>query len=298
MKQTPPYMVAVGVSGGLDSTCAYLEAVRRYGPKAVGAVYINFGQPYAKKELEALDALGLPFTYIPIPLVEMLGLELSVDNEIIPGRNGVIASVLAPLAREVWIAGTKDDMHGHTSDKSPKAFQYMSISLTEMLARQVVVTSPFDTMSKVAMLSALENADPKMFNDTVRHTVSCYHPTHRRCGDCHPCTQRWLNLWAIGHNTAGEFAVDPMGSEATKALFARYAGAVLKGDYTHYHRWRINLHWTTYLQAVHHREHHPSQFLMPDVVTVLMEFSKKQPTVYDIKAAKEFVPQPEPTPPF
>lgn len=240
--------VAVGVSGGLDSTAAYHLACAIHGASNVFALYIDFGQPYRDKELAALAALAIPHATITVPLLELLGRTVTTTDEIIPGRNLIIATILAPFGEEVWLAGTLDDMHGHTLDKTQGIFDALSATLTQGLGRPVTVKSPWAALRKVDMLRWAQMSGAVQFD----LTVSCYDPVNRRCGNCHPCVQRHLNMTGAGiGDRPSNYVTDPRTSDAAKRLFAKYASALELQDFSHYHRWRIELHWRERRRSLH-----------------------------------------------
>src|ERR1035441_8220811 len=71
------------VTGGLDSTTLYFKLIKRY--PGLKAYYINIGQSYAQKELEALYKLNIDVEIITDK--DFTPLENTGWKHIIPGRN-------------------------------------------------------------------------------------------------------------------------------------------------------------------------------------------------------------------
>ena len=171
-------------SGGLDSLAAYYYLGR---PRTV---YFDYGGGYCKKELTAVKSL------VPDTIIDK-SLELYKDaigpNAYIPYRNLLFALRAAKYGHNIIIAGIKDDV---VADKSPHAFNVMTIAMQQLDTREVTVTSPFWEFTKediVKYLLAIPNGIAKIMQST-----SCYHPTMNFCGKCPSCFRKACAVKAFG----------------------------------------------------------------------------------------------------
>jgi 7-cyano-7-deazaguanine synthase in queuosine biosynthesis len=233
--------LAIGVSGGLDSTAAYYFAQRKFATPAdaIRCVFFDLGQPYADKERRALQGTGIPFEEVSLPLVTFQGSRPTPEAQIIPARNLVIASWLGAVAHTAWVVGTANDMAGHTPDKCPAFYQTASRAITQATGRFVTVATPFASWSKQKIIqwAIREGLDVEIGN-----TVSCYHPTLWRCGACKVCVERYLSFWLAGHETGRQYDEFPPASAACRALRERYRAALAEYDFSRYPRERVRLH--------------------------------------------------------
>jgi 7-cyano-7-deazaguanine synthase len=171
------------VSGGLDSTIAYLL----YGGDSSIPVFIDYGQQYASQELTACRALfGTKIFCITDRI-------LKGDHDIfIPCRNLFLALITLIHFKDeaitnIVLAGLKDD---HVVDKNPQAFEEMSAILSKQSNRNVRISSPFWDKTKGEIVELfLERYDNA--REVLLKTFSCYNPVDGACGGCPACL-RWI----------------------------------------------------------------------------------------------------------
>jgi 7-cyano-7-deazaguanine synthase in queuosine biosynthesis len=226
-------------SGGMDSVIAYYWALHQgYLPEDVMLLNFNIGNNYADKEAKAREEIGLPFTSIDLPIVsEELGNMTTKDQYIIPGRNLVFATIAAGFGERVWIVGVKFEDHPLMFDKNSAFYRTASLACSQAIGATTVVESPFVDWTKTDMIQFMLDQG---LEDKLRPTVSCYHDSLKRCGDCGLCFKRALAMWAAGLDERAEYAQDPFTSDTARSFVRAYRQAERFGDYHHYSRERID----------------------------------------------------------
>jgi len=192
--------VAVLVSGGIDSTVAYVLAVEKFGSSNVTPVYVKCGQPYMEKELEALRKLGIAkvTTFIETLLCEyILDNVPTVDRQEITGRNLLMTFYGAFFGERVWLAALENELYESVPDKEYEFFHMASALYTRVFKgrqRNTVVESPLETMSKSDVVKLAKSFPFSVFAGDIKDTISCYDPRYNvhSCGDCLACFKRWI----------------------------------------------------------------------------------------------------------
>ena len=226
------------LSGGLDSTLAFVMSRTMYDRKSIG-LFVDMGQPYSSKEERVVDYLqnkygGIVKLKVPIITSENNNVP-TIEDQIIPGRNFTLAALAANYGEEIWLSALDGEMHNYMPDKSRHFFDLTQLALSQAYGRQIVFRTPFATMTKVeAVKFALEIKVPESL---IRRTSTCYHEEYDRCGECSACFKRWV---ALSLNYIEEdYRVDPR----TSAFAAEYEGklisAIERDDFTHYSKKRI-----------------------------------------------------------
>lgn len=224
--------VAILVSGGLDSYIAY----RLAGGEKVG-IWVNFGQPYAKKEEQALDELGIKVKKIKIK--DLLPEKPNVDNWIIPGRNLLLVTIAAMYGDKVWLSALDGEMHkfAREKDKTPEFYHIATGLLTlifDIKRPETIVTTPFQRLTKTEIVAlALKK---KVTAAELKKTSSCYHEKDRNCGKCGTCFKRWI---AMSNNGIEEkYTSTPWENDYAKKSIDGIKVALKEKDYSHYSRKR------------------------------------------------------------
>lgn len=189
------------VSGGLDS----LLCAKEY-PSAK-KLFINYGQPYAKQEKKACDALfGKDYE-----VIELKGIKYkSTDGVFIPARNLMLASIAVRYGTTIIMGGMKDD---NVEDKNFDAFRRMSEILTSQSRNRIEVISPFWNTTKAEAINRYlcKGNDPAL----LLKTFSCYEPVgNKACFNCPACFR-----WSIALN-ANEVKV-PLPSDKMINLYLK-----------------------------------------------------------------------------
>ena len=207
--------LAILTSGGLDSYIARYYAMEK-GYDAVRSIYVNIGQPYYEKELAAINEFPFPVEIIDCKLLTPArGNMPTLDQQVIPGRNLLFATIAASIGSElIWLCALDGEMHQHVGsrDKTPEFFDFTSGLLTftyKMFSERVVLESPFWHLSKTEIVSwALAH---NISIDELKATSTCYHPTLERCGVCSACFKRWIAFTLNG--ATEKYAERPYESE-------------------------------------------------------------------------------------
>lgn len=189
------------VSGGLDS----LLCSKEY-PSAK-KLFINYGQPYAKQEKKACDALfGKNYE-----VIELKGIQYkSTDGVFIPARNLMLASIAVRYGTTIIMGGMKDDK---VEDKNLDAFARMSEILTSQSRNRIDVISPFWNTTKAEAIDRYlkKGNDPEL----LLKTFSCYAPIkNKACFNCPACFR-----WSIALN-ANQIKV-PLPSERMIKIYLK-----------------------------------------------------------------------------
>jgi len=245
------HTLAIGVSGGLDSTAAYLWAqlVEGVPRDEIKAVFFNLGQPYAEKELETLSTLPIAFETVELPLVEMQNTKPTVESHVIPARNLVIASYLAAIAKRVWIVGVKHEQHRFMFDKNPRFYATASHAATQAAGAPTIIETPFADMEKADLIRWARQVGHQ---DTLAKTISCHDPKLKHCGRCHPCVKRYVAYYLAGEDTAELYEEHPLRSTEGGHFMVRYMKAITQKDYSHYTPERIAEHFAVVLMENGH----------------------------------------------
>jgi len=196
--------VVILYSGGLDSFVMWKIAEKEgYDYKLV---HFDIGQPYAKKELEAIKKLG---EKVEIRKVDWINSEEQIKGKkdnfsiFIPGRNLTLASLAASiyLPDEVWLGALMGEIHKDATDKNltflnetNKLFKYVF----SPFERQPQVKFPLvdRKMGKFEEVKWLiDNGIPK---EEILETSSCLSGEEGKCGTCMVCCRRHYIFKELG----------------------------------------------------------------------------------------------------
>jgi len=212
--------VCVLLSGGLDSYVAFRLAQRRHGAENIVGMFVNYGQPYSAKELQAMNSLHL-FESQDSEVIyakanwcadALAGIPTPEKQEI-PGRNLLLALYGSLRASEVWISALENEVGGPNTvpDKRPEFFMQTSAllsSILKCLRPTTLVTTPFGQLTKteVVRLGAMLGIS----KHDLLNTVSCFDGTVAKpCGVCMACHKRWVAFINNGIDTTSHYLADP-----------------------------------------------------------------------------------------
>lgn len=196
--------VCVLLSGGIESSCVLVSALKRY--KAVYPVYIQKGFFWEKDEIKAVKALlkshGTPalkpLFLLAVPLKDIYGKHwafgqgkvpdsLSCDQEMyLPGRNLLFlskASLFCALKRipaiEIGVLSSNP-----FSDASGKFLNKFSEAASEALSFPIKIKVPLAGKSKAQVMRQFKYLP-------LEKTFSCVSPKKGlHCGRCNKCAER------------------------------------------------------------------------------------------------------------
>lgn len=229
--------LAICYSGGMDSFIAYHWAIHElnYLPEDIVCINFNLDHPYYAKEKQAMDELGIPYVTFKLNLIQSeLNNTPTIQNYIIPGRNMIFASIAAGFGERVWIVGISFEDHPLMYDKNSNFYRLATLSLSQSLGTTTIVETPFSTMSKT---DTIKWAMAQGLTEDLDKTVSCYHPTNKRCGHCGLCFKRYIAMSAAG--LTEEYDVNPANTDIARHFVSEYEKALNLNDFTHYQKDRI-----------------------------------------------------------
>jgi len=177
------------VSAGIDS---YIMSEEYPGIN----VYVDFGQPYARQEMQALNKLGTKYEVIQVNST------FEADGIFINNRNMTMACLASLVYNpdEILMAGLADD---HCVDKTEEAFEQMSILVSRFSEHQVKIWSPYWQKTKGEIIQTFRHKE-KLIN-----TFSCYTPVDDKpCGNCPACLRRVIALETNQIDTGIELSKD------------------------------------------------------------------------------------------
>lgn len=213
--------LGIAFSGGLDSYLAACKAQRE--GREFDLVNIDLGVGYNVFERAAIAKLGLESK---TRFIDMSSLEksktlgLDAQNIMIPGRNLLITDVLAQLGYdEIWIPAVRGEFHRGSTDKNILFFVETSELLSRVYGRQIVVTSPFTNMGKLAAVK--EYMQQCGDAAAILATRSCLSDKPEPCGECTACVRRAGVFHQFGIQE--KYAKEPVDSRYVPALLHEWA---------------------------------------------------------------------------
>ncbi len=172
-------------SGGLDSYIAYF-----YLQKPT-CLFIDLKHKYAEVEKRTVCRLQ-PYMGNSI-IIEDHVLNLSKweqEDSIIPLRNIYMAMIATNYGDNIWVIGVEGD---YVHDKSPLAFEKMSMFLTSFCERPIKIDSPFWNMTKTEHVAWYVQNGYSI--SELLKTYSCFDPDGIHCGHCPSCFRRWIAMF-------------------------------------------------------------------------------------------------------
>ncbi len=226
--------VLVLLSGGIDSTTALYDAVKKYNE--VAAVSFDYGSKHNKRELmfaahhcKTLDVrheiIELPFmnTLFKSDLLQSGGdipdghyKENSMKRTVVPFRNGIMLSITAGFAESISAEGIV--IAAHTGDHTiyPDCRENFMSSMSEAISlgtfAHVQIISPFIDMDKTAIVKI-----GKTLNVPYQYTYSCYKGFELHCGVCGTCVERKEAFQLSGIDDPTEYLSDTDSCNNSKA---------------------------------------------------------------------------------
>lgn len=269
------YHCVVLFSGGLDSTIALALANRMFGKDRVLPLYVDLGHPYAEAERNAIARVSheldlQPTRFIKLGLLrEEYGNMPTPTEQVIHGRNLILASIAASFGSHVWLAALEEEMHEYMFDKSKTFFYHADVllSYTFQSARQATtLKTPFAKHSKVSVVEiAVSTLGIPL--KVLALTSSCYDAGAfgEQCGACSTCFKRWVAFAANGY-VAESYKHVPWTSEAGKLLRTQYLEAMNSEDFSHFSKERIRLTALAALRSYLDRDLLLNSELSPSVI--------------------------------
>ena len=190
------FLVDVPLSGGIDSTTAWLMALTAGLP--THATYVDTGAGYSQDEWDVVKAItadidtDVDYIHRPVRFQQWQ----HVDR----ARNAVIVYTIADKYQatdqwgEIWFGNIAEwaETPIYGGDKSHRWLLTMQQLLT-VEGYDVRLASPLGSMTKAdAVAWCVRNG----WTDVIVRTRSCYTPGMTSCGQCRSCFRRWIALEA------------------------------------------------------------------------------------------------------
>ena len=174
---------AILVTGGLDSSVMYFKLKKKY--KNLRAFYIDIGQPYYDKEIEALDNLGIKYERID---------DWGIANikkywkHIIPARNFYFFCLVAERIRGgiIYFGAINGEMPYEGGDKSYEFLNLVS-DLFYGLPYPVTIEVPLANMTKTDLVGWWKR---NLLIKKLHYTNSCFDKESGHCGACQSCLRK------------------------------------------------------------------------------------------------------------
>ncbi|MFA5141140.1 MAG: 7-cyano-7-deazaguanine synthase [Elusimicrobiota bacterium] len=225
--------LAIMMSGGLDSYLA-VHWARAQGRDPL-AIWVDLGQPYVQKEYAAIKSFDIPVRTMKCDVLREEFHNLpTVENQIVPGRNGLLGHIGCMFADEVWLMALDGEMHGYMVDKNQAFFEGATKFFSQIFGTPKLVKTPFADKTKAELVKwALDHG---ITSEQMSRSVTCYDPDRKACGKCTACFKRWLAMALNGVHE--EYDTNPWESEWAKGYIPMITEALRTGDESHYSRKR------------------------------------------------------------
>lgn len=197
--------VLVISSGGVDSTVALFDSIRKY--EKVYAVTFAYGQKHEKMENAAITAIckraGVPLIHIPLGFMKkhfsssLLRGDIPTGNynkknmasTVVPFRNGIMLSIAAGIAESMGcryiVLGNHSGDHFLYPDCTEHFIEAMKEGIFTGTGKRVRVVSPFCLKDKRQIISY-----GNKIGVPFEMTYSCYNGGKFHCGECGTCRER------------------------------------------------------------------------------------------------------------
>lgn len=183
-------------------------------------LYLKHGNQYEQKELEAIQRLREvdPDLHVDYDTRVRLG-DLESQSGYVPFRNLWFILSATNWGDRIALGATQGDSSRDKSEqfrrKTQGLLSYICKEPREPLDR-VEVIYPGARFTKTALVREYLKTHPY---DNLAHTVTCYHPTLWRCGECLACFKRWVAMTRNGIEE--EFTVNPVDHVRKHARYKR-----------------------------------------------------------------------------
>ncbi len=217
--------VLVLLSGGIDSTTALYDAVKKYD--TVTAVSFNYGSKHNKRELmfatHHCKTLNVQHEIIELPFMNTLfksdllksGGEIpdghykedSMKRTVVPFRNGIMLSITAGFAESIMadaivIAAHTGD-HTIYPDCREEFMSAIALAINLGTFAHIQILRPFIDIDKTDIVKIGKSLDVP-----YQYTYSCYKGFELHCGVCGTCVERIEAFKLAGIEDPTEYSAD------------------------------------------------------------------------------------------
>ena len=186
-------------SGGIDTTIAY------YYLNQPPIMFQIFGHRYMLPEFIRVCKFAKK-NNSKLHLIQTTNLgQFESEDAWIPGRNLLLVATAALFADKIYLVAQRGEQS--EPDRSPEFFSRVSILLTELMKREIVVDCVFPDMTKQDIVGMyLQQGYPLQ---ELLDAHSCFSPGSTHCGKCAACFRRAVSLEYNGIDTSNLFDANP-----------------------------------------------------------------------------------------
>jgi len=233
LRLEPEKEIAIAVTGGLDSNVLYFRAKKKY--KNIRAFYIDIGQEYAQKEMNALKKLGIKYEYIK-------GVDLTKKlkgcrwKHIIPGRNFYFLSLIAEQIKggTILFGCLEGEMPEQGGDKS-KEFLELVNKTFHYFPYEVEVLTPLEKETKTDLVRWWLKNLPRR---KLSYTTTCFSSEKGNCGRCQSCLRKAIAYVNNGLRLKTNTKIVEGCQEYINKYIVKMNQALKEKDFTHYSKKR------------------------------------------------------------
>lgn len=220
------YHKVILVSGGQDSTIMW--HLNRNVEDKIG-LYVDFGQAYKQKEIEAINLFGIQFREVEYQIGNRW-------NHIIPARNFILLMLAEELVApegEIWLGAVQGESAQDKGDKSSLFFTLFENFVWQSKHKRIHIRTLVEKTKNDWLKQYLcETGDSR-----ILQTITCFDGAERPCGRCQACVRKWIAMRYCGVEDAESFFdVNPYqgGQEHVEKYRHELKRALEQGDFSHY----------------------------------------------------------------
>ena len=194
------FRILLPFTGGMDSTTLW-KMLEESGDKYI-PIYINFGQDYAKKELDVIKQLT------PQTIISNVDINFKKYKHILIGRNAIIILLIAEYMKtnnywgEIWFGNLQGESPIIGGDKSRRFFNDMNSILINN-GYDITIKSPLIGLDKFDLVNWWKDRDI----DILINTVSCFDNEGIQCGKCQSCFRKYIAFLYHGIDISNQFPI-------------------------------------------------------------------------------------------
>ena len=227
------YKKVILVSGGMDSSIMWdlIESEDKIG------LYVDFGQPYAEKEIKAIRDFGIKVKIIKYDLTNNV-----TWNHIIPTRNFILIALAEELVShegEIYLGAVQGETVENAGDKSELFFRLTEEFIWRTKNKKVDIKTLKARTKNDWLKYYIEKTD----NMKILNTITCFSGGGNACGKCQACVRKWIALHYCNiSDITSLFEEDPyIGGRKYIDNYKKKMGEALENkDFSHYSEDRCN----------------------------------------------------------
>lgn len=193
--------IVILYSGGLDSVIMHHLAKKEYPNSNILLRYYNIGQEYAEKEMKNLPQETLIRNIDWIRGSDDIQQKENTHNIMIPGRNLVLATLVAcqELPDQIWLGALQGEIHDKATDKNYTFLDLINTTINYVISpyteKDILVRFPLADKGFGKFESVKYYLDTGGSPETLLKSSSCLsaekNEDTNNCGHCIVCLRRW-----------------------------------------------------------------------------------------------------------